>query len=254
MSLLVLNLLGTPDGSTIRGKEHESWYSAYDFMTKRCVNTKTKEIQQEMSSAGSSRKEASTKRSLRLRRCRHLKSPGSGKKETPCMTIRGLQRLLMILRGKAAAEFREIVERTFKFTRVMAGDQSLIEVINANAASQAPVQQAYREALAQEPVSPVLVGFCLRRKRERKNLLFDMDMAERRALLEESQPRLEDSTLALEERKRHHTTKPIEHIDRFDTSMGLSNALKAWAKVDERTKPQAEAHIKNVLFNKMTGS
>jgi hypothetical protein len=36
--------------------------------------------------------------------------------------------------------------------------------------------------------------------------------------------------------------------------MGLSNALKAWAKAGERTKPQAEAHIKNVLFNKMTGS
>ncbi len=84
----------------------------------------------------------------------------------------------------------------------MAGDQSLIEVINANAASQAPVQQAYREALAQEPVSPVLDGFRLRRKREREDVLFVMDMAERRALLEESQPRLEDSTPAIEEGKR----------------------------------------------------
>jgi hypothetical protein len=43
----------------------------------------------------------------------------------------------------------------------MAGDQSLIEVVNANAASQAPVQQAYHKALAQEPGAPVLDEFCL---------------------------------------------------------------------------------------------
>jgi hypothetical protein len=42
--------------------------------------------------------------------CRDLKFPGSGQKSTPCMTVRGLQRLLMILGGKVAAEFREIVE------------------------------------------------------------------------------------------------------------------------------------------------
>ena len=36
--------------------------------------------------------------------------PGQGQKSTPCMTVRGLQRLLMILGGKVAAEFREIVE------------------------------------------------------------------------------------------------------------------------------------------------
>lgn len=61
------------------------------------------------------------------------------------MTIRGLQRLLMILGGKVAAEIRKLVEGTF--TRVIAGDQSLIEVINANAASDAPVQQAFCQAL-----------------------------------------------------------------------------------------------------------
>lgn len=59
------------------------------------------------------------------------------------MTIRCLQRLLMILGGKVAAEFRILVEGVF--TRVMAGDKSLIEVINANAASDAPIQQIYRK-------------------------------------------------------------------------------------------------------------
>ena len=66
--------------------------------------------------------------------CRDLKFPGSGQKSTPCMTIRGLQRLLMILGGKVAAEFREIVEGVF--TRYMAGDTSLIEEVRDNAAVQ----------------------------------------------------------------------------------------------------------------------
>ena len=42
--------------------------------------------------------------------CSSFKIQGSRGSETPCMTIRGLQRLLMILGGKVAAEFREIVE------------------------------------------------------------------------------------------------------------------------------------------------
>jgi hypothetical protein len=176
----------------------------------------------------------------------------------------------MILGGKVAAEFREIVEGTF--TRVMAGDQSLIEVINANAASQDPVQKAYRAGLAQEPVDPALDDFCLKRKREREDLLFDMEMAERKLRLEECQLRIDDGKLALDERKvtlderkvtlderkvtlderkLHHETKMIEHIN---TSMGSINALKDWANVDERTKLQAEDHIKNLLFNKLAAA
>ena len=52
------------------------------------------------------------------------------------MTIRGLQRLLMILGGKVATEYREIVESVF--TRYTAGDTSLIEEVRANAVSYAP--------------------------------------------------------------------------------------------------------------------
>ena len=45
-----------------------------------------------------------------LTNCQDFRFPGQGQKSTPCMTIRGLQRLLMILGGKVAAEYREIVE------------------------------------------------------------------------------------------------------------------------------------------------
>jgi hypothetical protein len=66
--------------------------------------------------------------------------------ETPAMTLQGLQRLLVILGGKVAAEFRVIVLGVF--TRYMAGDRSMLEEIRANAASDAPIHQAYRQALA----------------------------------------------------------------------------------------------------------
>lgn len=155
------------------------------------------------------------------------------------MNIRGLQRLLMILGGKVAAEYRELAEGTL--SRVIAGDQSLIEVINANAASNAPVPQAFRAALAQDPVAPVLDELCLGKKRERDDLLFDMEMAERKAALEERRA-------ALEERKLKHAANLIEHAN---TAMGSINALKDWANVDERTKLQVEDHMKNVLFNAM---
>ena len=71
-------------------------------------------------------------------------------RKTPVMTLQGLQRLLVILGGKVAAEFRTIVLGVF--TRYMAGDRSMIEEIHANAVSTAPIHQAYRQALAQEPV------------------------------------------------------------------------------------------------------
>ena len=64
------------------------------------------------------------------------------RRQTPVMTLRGLQRLMMILGGQVAAEFRAIVEGVF--TRYIGGDRSMIEEINAHAVSDAPIHQAYR--------------------------------------------------------------------------------------------------------------
>ena len=97
------------------------------------------------------------------------------------MTIRCLQRVLMILGGKVAAEFRVLIEGVF--TRVMAGDQSLIEVINENAASNAPVQQVYRQALAQEPA--VSAYDSLSKKRQ-----LDMEEFELQIVMDERKQRL----------------------------------------------------------------
>lgn len=233
MSSLLLKLVDRAEGSSVRGMvgpDGMQVFSVYDFMTNACGYKDTgatarKEFQRLIGN-GSEHQNAV------VASCHYCKFSGARQRDTPCMTIRGLQRLLMILGGKVAAEFREIIEGTF--TRVIAGDQSLIEVINANAASDAPIQQAFRAALAQEPVAPVLDELCLVKKRERDDLLFDMEMAERRA--------------ALEERKLKHASNLIEHAN---SALGSMNRLKDWVHVDERTKLQIEDHIKNVLFNSM---
>ena len=89
------------------------------------------------------------------------------------MTIRGLARLLLILGGKVAANFRKVVEDTFG--RVINGDQTLIQEINSNAESQAPLQQAYRAAMAQEPDSPNTLRKPLNK---RANMEMDIDTIE----------------------------------------------------------------------------
>ena len=163
----------------------------------------------------------------------YLKFPGSGQRQTPCAGIRGLQRYLMMLGGKVAAEFREIVESTF--TRVMAGDQSLIEVVHANAASTAPVQQAFRAALAQEPAAPVLDEMCGVKRREREEMELDMDLVERKL-------RLEEMKLRLEEKRRANL---MQHTEQ---ALTLINTIKGHASMDERTKLQFEDHVKNLIL------
>lgn len=93
---------------------------------------------------------------------------------TPVMTLRQLQRLLLKLDNKVASDFRLIVEGVF--TRYMSGDLTMIQEIRANAASDAPIHQAYRQALAQEPVVDS-IGH--KRRLERQDALLELELKER---------------------------------------------------------------------------
>ena len=146
-----------------------------------------------------------------------------------------------MLGGKVAYEFRKLVEGTF--TRVMAGDQTLIEVINANAASNAPIQQAYRAALEQEPVEPVLDEICLGKRREHDDAMMDLEIFERKAALEDRRAALEERRLAIEERKIH-----LEKLKCEQAVFAVSTieTLKGKHCIDERTRLQFEDHVKNI--------
>jgi hypothetical protein len=141
----------------------------------------------------------------------HLKFAGSGQKGTPCMTIKGLARLLMILSGKVAAEYRAIAEGVM--TRYLGGDASLLPEIRANAASNAPLNQACRAALEQEPVTG------------KRKEMEDLDISERRVKIQEN---------------------GIKNIHLFAETMSMLDAN--W-KQDARLVRQTKDLLQNVVCN-----
>jgi len=136
--------------------------------------------------------------------CIYFKFPGRGQKPTPCTTIRGLQGLLLILGKKVATEYREILENLL--SRAMTGDQSLIEVINANP----PIHKA---AIVANPVAPALDEYVVGKKRERESLKFDVALEERRM-------RLAESRLA-------HVQNSVGFLQSLEQNSILSEQLKA---------------------------
>ena len=114
---------------------------------------------------------------------------------TPVMTLRQLQRLLLSLDNKVASDFRMIVEGIF--TRYIAGDVSMVEEIRENAASTAPIHQAYRQALVQEPVVDAAGA---KRQLDREEALFTIELHERYMALQERSWALYEKSLALQKR------------------------------------------------------
>jgi len=149
---------------------------------------------------------------------------------TPVMTLRGLQRLMMMLGGKVAAEFRAMVEGVF--SRYIAGDLSMIQEIQEHAASDAPIHQAYRQALAQEPV---LDAAGEKRKLERQDALFELEIQERKLALEERKSRMPSD---LQE-------KSMQNVQMF---AGLMTSLNPDWTSDARLRLQLEDSMKNAFF------
>jgi hypothetical protein len=133
-------------------------------------------------------------------------------RKTPVMTVRGLQRLMMILGGKVAAEFRHIIEGVF--TRYMAGDRTMLEEIHAHAVSDAPIHQVYRHALVQEPVVDAAGA---KRKFERQHALLELELKER-------------------------------NISVMGSFCGLMTSLNPDWKSDTRLRLQIEDSMKTVMF------
>jgi len=119
-------------------------------------------------------------------RCHTLKITGRGPQETKAMTLSGLLYLLAILEGKVAAKYRTLACKTLM--RVIEGDRSLINVIEANAESTAPLQRAFRNALEHEPADDTLEEMAGISRKKRK-----LSKVERMSLsLEVSKCLLED--------------------------------------------------------------
>ncbi len=158
-------------------------------------------------------------------------------RKTPVMTLQGLQRLLVILGGKVAVEFRTIVLGVF--TRYMSGDRSTLQEVEANAVSTAPIHQAYRQALAQEPVVDAAGT-----KRQR-----ELEIEERLLALDERKLALEQGKLALEQGKsRMGVDLQEKSMQNVQTFTGLMTSLNPDWTSDARLRLQLEDSMKNAFF------
>jgi len=115
-------------------KRSEWYFSVYDFINfvtdrDECGESYARETVERLA------KEEPQYASEVAERCRNLKFHGSGEKETPCMTVGGLQCLLNMLDEVDFVCF-EIVEDVF--IRYLSGDMSLIKEVRENAVSEAP--------------------------------------------------------------------------------------------------------------------
>ena len=140
-------VLRLTNGAPIRGMKvigKGNLFSVYDFMWNTGAYSSKGVVKKTFSRMVSDGSECQKEvESL----CLHFKFEGQGQKPTPCMDVCGLQRLLCLLGGKIAKEYRELATTTL--TRVAAGDLSLVEEIESNSVSEEPLQQMAREALAQ---------------------------------------------------------------------------------------------------------
>jgi hypothetical protein len=151
-------------------------------------------------------------------------------RKTPVMTLQGLQRLLVIIGGKVAAEFRTIVLGVF--TRYMAGDRTMLEEIKANAVSTAPIHQAYRQALAQEPVVDAAGA-----KRQ-----LELELEERIVALAEKKQALEEKKARMPAELQQ---KSMQNVQMF---AGLMTSLNPDWTSDARLRLQLEDSMKNAFF------
>ena len=76
---------------------------------------------------------------------RNFKFEGRGQSEQPVITLQGAIKLIMWLPGNMAKDFRS--QACDILTRYLAGDQSLHAEVNANAASDAPINEFARASL-----------------------------------------------------------------------------------------------------------
>ena len=199
MSELMLRLTGDACVRATITSDAEHVFSVYDFLDLTCPNSKS------YSSVTWSRlisEDSEYKDEIKFIMV-YLKLQNVGLsndkkrrlRKTPVMTLRGLQRLMMILGSKVAADFRQIVEGIF--TRYMSGDVTMIEEIRVNAASSDPIHQTYRQALTKEPVVDSIGA---KRQLDREDALFTIELHERYMALQERSWALYEKSLALQKR------------------------------------------------------
>ncbi len=108
----------------------------------------------------------------------------------------------------------------------------MIEELQSNAVSTAPIHQAYRQALAQEPV---LDAAGTKRQHDREQALLELEIEERKQALEEKKARM---PVDLQQ-------KSMQNVQMF---AGLMTSLNPDWTSDARLRLQLEDSMKNAFF------
>jgi hypothetical protein len=145
--------------------------------------------------------------------CCQLIIPGSQGVATPCADILGLQRIASILPGKIAGKYRDEVQQVFNL--VIAGDKSMIKVIEHNATTNTPIQKLVRESLKRKGAEAgvVIEEDPEDKKLRRANLMLEME--ERRAnisRMHEETKRISEETAQL---RKENLTSIEQHYTRL---------------------------------------
>lgn len=137
--------------------------------------------------------------------------PGQGNKPEPVITFKGALKLVMMVSGAKAALYRSAMVKIL--TRYYAGDGTLLEEVEANAQSSAPVQQMARAALAEkEPVVHNEVVLTNKRKLEELEIAkleaeIEARQAETKAKLAESEARQAENEARRLQANHEHVSK-----------------------------------------------
>jgi len=199
MSALLLRLAGDATVRATINAQGEHVFSVYDFLDLVCPNSKSyASVTWSRLTDENSEYRDEIKFTMVYLKIQNVGLSDDKKRrfrKTPVMTLQGLQHLLVIMGSKVSAEFRQIVLGVF--TRYMAGDRSMLQEVEANAASDAPIHQAYRQALAQEPV---VHAAATKRTLDHDEALFNLELHERQMALHERHMALSERSWALYEK------------------------------------------------------
>lgn len=122
--------------------------------------------------------------------------PGKGNYKTKLIGFQDAIELIMVLPGRVAKETRTRFADIIR--RYLAGDQSLISEVRANAASDSPIAELARQARP-EAEAEAAVELGKKRQLERDAILFELEVAERRQRLDNQM--IEHQTKALAAQK-----------------------------------------------------
>ena len=162
------------------------------------------------------------------------KFPGRGQQDQAVITFPGAIKLSMFLPGEIAKRNRAVMAQIL--TRYFAGDPSLIQEIEANAQSAAPIPQIARASFAQQPA---LEG----RKRHRE--IDEFAEWERRTALKERQIAIKREEVSIREKEISVKQQEIMNLQTAKTAMDL--LIPDWIS-DSRLKLQMEDWVKNTIF------